>query len=202
MGRDVVDNEWTRIGRRRFLQGLGAGGLAAGAAAWLAPRLASTWSGVPHPELPKLDHEKFMRLAIAQAKMVPRVPFGAVIVRASDETVVADGFARVADNPTYHGEMDAINRCAARNPGIAWSSLVLYTTGESCPMCQSAALWAGIAAVVYGTSIPVLQQFGFGQIDIRSSEVVRHARLSPCIVLGGVLEDECTALFRTAWEGQ
>jgi tRNA(Arg) A34 adenosine deaminase TadA len=97
--------------------------------------------------------------------------------------------------------MDAINHCAARHPGIDWQALVLYTTGESCPMCQSAILWAQMPMVVYGTSMPVLQECGFGQIDIRSVEVLRHSYLRPCKILGGVLEEECTALFRAASQG-
>jgi len=142
-----------------------------------------------------------MRLAIEQAEKVPRIPFGAVIVDRVTGRVVAEGHARPDDNPTFHGEMDAINQCASRHRDIDWQALVLYTTGESCPMCQAAIMWARIGMVVYGTSIPALQEYGFGQIDIRSTEIVEHAYLQQCVVLGGVLEAECTSLFKAASQG-
>jgi tRNA(Arg) A34 adenosine deaminase TadA len=143
-----------------------------------------------------LDHERFMREAIARARNVPQLPFGAVIVRAEKAEIVADGFNRSRISPTYHGEVDAINRCAQRNPDIDWSGLVLYTTAEPCPMCQSAVAWAGIGMVVFGSSIPFLQSLGWWQIDIRAEEVIRRTPFRQCVLLGGVLEKECNALFQ------
>ncbi len=145
--------------------------------------------------VPDLGHETYMRRAIAQARRVPRYPFGAVIVDITDGEVLAEGHNRASLNPTFHGEIDVINRLAAASPGIVWDSLVLYTTAEPCPMCQSAIVWAGIRAVVYGASIPFLQQLGWHQIDIRSDEITRRAPFARTLILGGVLEAECNALF-------
>jgi tRNA(adenine34) deaminase len=44
--------------------------------------------------------------------------------------------------------------------GDSGPGLVLYTTAESCPMCQAAILWSGIGTVVFGSSIRFLQQQG------------------------------------------
>jgi tRNA(Arg) A34 adenosine deaminase TadA len=136
-----------------------------------------------------------MREAIARAKNNPEFPFGTVIVFAERAEIVADGFNRTRLSPTYHGEVDAINRCAESHPNIDWNSLVLYTTAEPCPMCQSAVAWAGIRMVVYGSSIPFLKSLGYSQIDIRAEEVARRAPFHPCAVLGGILQDECDSLF-------
>jgi tRNA(Arg) A34 adenosine deaminase TadA len=68
-------------------------------------------------------------------------------------------------------------------------------------MCQSAVLWAGIATVVYGTSIPTLRALGWPQIDLRAEEVVRRAPFRTCRLIGGVCESECDALFRAARPG-
>ena len=100
-------------------------------------------------------------------------------------------------SPTFHGEIDTINRLAERDPKVDWTSLVLYTTAEPCPMCQSAVEWAGIPLVVYGSSIPFLKSLGWWQIDIRAEEVVRRTPFRRSAVLGGVLEEECNALFKT-----
>jgi len=146
----------------------------------------------------ELDHERHMRQAIALADHVPDRPFGAVIVDCESGEVVAEGWNRSDDNPTLHGEIDAINRLVAAAAGTVGSRLALYTTAEPCPMCQGAILWAGIGAVVFGTSIRFLIDTGWRQIDIPAEEVVRRSLGWRCEVTGGVLEAECNELFLTA----
>ena len=142
--------------------------------------------------------DDFMRLAILMAQKVPPYPFGAVIVRRATGDVLAKGYNRSSRNPTWHGEIDVINRCAAKHAPVDWTELDLYTTAEPCPMCQSAIEWAGIATVYFGTSIPFLQQLGFRQIDIRAEEVARRTPFRNTRVIGGILEEECNALFEEA----
>jgi tRNA(Arg) A34 adenosine deaminase TadA len=150
---------------------------------------------------PNLDHPRYMRLAIEQARKVPDLPFGAVIVDGTSGEVVARGYNRSKECPTFHGEIDAINRCAAEHPGIDWSKLALYTTAEPCPMCQGAIEWAGIALTVYGTSIPFLVSLGWWQTDIRADEVIRRTPFRKTAIIGGVLEAECNALFQAVPKG-
>src|SRR5262245_60062615 len=167
--------------RRWFLTGLLTGGLGGALVTWLAQRLAGrpgTPTQLPPAPFPDLDHETFMRRAIAQAKEVPLLPFGAVLVRGATGEVLAEGHNRTAISPTYHGEIDVINRLAADRPMADWGELALYTTAEPCPMCQSAIEWAGIPLVVYGSSIPFLQRLKWWQIDIRAEEVARRAHRS------------------------
>ncbi len=145
-----------------------------------------------------LDHDRFMQEAIVCAKQVATRPFGAVIVVAERAEVIARGFNRTDVSPTFHGEIDVINRCAENNPNVQWSGLVLYTTAEPCPMCQSAIEWAGISMVVFGSSIPFLKSLGWNQIDIRAEEVAKRTLFNKCEILGGVLQKECDALFQAA----
>jgi tRNA(adenine34) deaminase len=145
-----------------------------------------------------LDHSRFMRLAIEQARKNPRYPFGAVLIDGTTERVLAEGINRVTESPIFHGEMDAINNCAHNNPQIDWNKLILYTTAEPCPMCQSAIVFAGIRLTVFGTSIPYLMKVGWRQIEIRADEVLRRSLFSQSVLLGGVLEGECNALFNAA----
>jgi tRNA(Arg) A34 adenosine deaminase TadA len=142
-----------------------------------------------------LDHEHFMRLAIAQGRKVPAYPFGSVVVNMKTKEVIAGGWVRVSKNPIWHGEMTAINNCPDTDTGFNWKEVCLYTTGESCPMCQSAIIWTGMPLVVYGSSMPFLQSQKYGEINIRAQAVIEASRIGKCQIIGGVLEKECNQLF-------
>ena len=143
-------------------------------------------------------HEQYMRRAIELARRNPEAPFGALLADRKTGQVVSEGLSRWQENPTWHGEIDAINRCAAENPGITWSGLRLYTTAEPCCMCQGAILWAGIPEVVFGSSIHALARLGWNQISIPAEEVTRRTPFASCTLMGGVLEGDCDSLFQAA----
>jgi tRNA(Arg) A34 adenosine deaminase TadA len=148
--------------------------------------------------LSELDHDRYMRRAIALAANAPAFPFGSVIVERDRGAILAEGWNRGSINPTWHGEIDAINQLVRANPKFDGSKLALYTTAEPCPMCQAAILWSGIEMVIFGASIRFLQQHGWRQIDISAAEVVRRSPGWRCTLMGGVLEEACNALFLTA----
>ncbi len=141
------------------------------------------------------DYQRFMRRAIDLAAHVPELPFGAVIADRDSGQILAEGWNKSSINPTWHGEIDAINSLAASNQTIDSTNLILFTTAEPCPMCQSAILWSGIETVVFGTSIRTLQARGWRQIDITAAEVARRSPEWKCTIIGGVLQKECDALF-------
>jgi len=144
------------------------------------------------------EDEQYMKRAIRLAGNVPKYPFGALLVDETKGVVVAEGWNRSVHNPTWHGEMDAINKCATSHPQIDWTTLTLYTTAEPCAMCQGAVAWAGIKRVVFGSSIPFLKSLNWWAIDIRAEELASRSSFRKCTVVGGVLEEECNKLFRTA----
>jgi tRNA(adenine34) deaminase len=143
-------------------------------------------------------HEQHMRRAIELAANGGRFPFGAVIVDRDTQQIAAEGWNRSSLNPIWHGEIDALNHLAESRTKFDAARLVLYSTAEPCPMCQSAILWTGVGLVVYGTSIRFLQSHGWPQIDITAEEVVRRNSFRQCALVGGVLEQECNALFLAA----
>ena len=145
-----------------------------------------------------LDHERYMRRAIELAGNVPDLPFGSVIVDRDTGKMLAEGWNKSTINPTWHGEIDAINQLVLCDSEIDGRNLVLYTTAEPCPMCQGAILWTGIESVVFGTSIRSLQRLGWRQIDILAEEVIRRSPAWKCTIIGGVLAQECDALFALA----
>lgn len=88
-------------------------------------------------------------------------PFGSVIVK--DGEIVGRGHNRVLANndPTCHGEMEAI-RDACRNLGTHdLTGCELYTTAEPCPMCLGAVLWSNMDAVFYGCTREDSAEIGF-----------------------------------------
>ncbi len=107
----------------------------------------------------------FMQLAITEAKTgienAHGGPFGAVVVK--DGKVIASGHNRVlVDNDsTCHGEIDAIRKAEQALKTYDLSNCELYTTGEPCPMCLSAILWANIKKVYYGCTIEDNAIIGF-----------------------------------------
>ena len=81
-------------------------------------------------------------------------PFGALVVRAEDGTVVARGtnLVTATNDPTAHAEIVAIRAaCAARNT-FALPGCVLYASCEPCPMCLGAIYWARLDAVFYAAT--------------------------------------------------
>ena len=113
--------------------------------------------GQPNPE--------FLRRAIALATENVLTgkggPFGAVIAR--DGKVVGEGANSVTgtNDPTAHGEVNAI-RAAARALGtFDLSGCELYTSCEPCPMCLASALWARVGRVVYAADRHDAASVGF-----------------------------------------
>ncbi len=90
-------------------------------------------------------------------------PFGAVVVNAATGQIAGRGHNRVLEkhDPTCHGEMEAIRDACARLGTHDLSGHDIYTTGEPCPMCMGAILWANIEHVFYGCNIDDAAQVGF-----------------------------------------
>lgn len=107
----------------------------------------------------------FMKLAVEEAEKGIASneggPFGCVIVKNGE--VVGKGHNQVVKNndPTCHGEMMAIRDACRKTGNFDLSGCELYTTGEPCPMCFGAILWANISKVFYGCNIKDTEKIGF-----------------------------------------
>ena len=88
-------------------------------------------------------------------------PFGCVIIK--DGEIIGRGHNRVLidNDSTAHGEIVAIRNAERKLGSCDLSGCILYTTGEPCPMCLYAILWANIEAVRYGCTIGDAAEIGF-----------------------------------------
>ncbi|MBQ6257222.1 MAG: nucleoside deaminase [Clostridia bacterium] len=120
-------------------------------------------------------------------------PFGSVIVK--DGVIVGRGHNRVLveKDPTCHGEVAAIRDAGKNLDTHDLSGCVLYTTGEPCPMCLFACLWANIGQVYYGCTIGDNAMIGFR--DERFDDLTGgRERLKDYLTC--IDRDACLALFR------
>ncbi|MGA7343557.1 MAG: nucleoside deaminase [Terracidiphilus sp.] len=148
--------------------------------------------GTPNPE--------FLRRAIALATENVTSgaggPFAAVIARGGQIVAEAANSVTATNDPTAHGEVNAI-RLAARALGtFTLTGCELYTSCEPCPMCLAAAYWARLDAVYFGASAADAARAGFDDAflyeEMRKNASERRMPSTQC------LGDEAWASF-AAW---
>lgn len=150
------------------------------------------------------EDEQFMREAIRVAfetEQAGGAPAGVVLVK--DGVIVAEGHSLPWKNfdPTLHGELDCIRAYAKQAKTIDLSGCTLYTTLESCGMCFSASLWAGIDRIVFGAYASDIPKNSYEYADYSSAALAEKSykwatpERGHINVTGGVLRDECKALF-------
>ena len=78
-------------------------------------------------------------------------PFGALVV--SGEQLVAEGVNRTRqdEDPTAHAELLAIRAACGRRHTLRLEDCLLVSSAEPCPLCQAAAVLAGIPRCIYAT---------------------------------------------------
>jgi guanine deaminase len=123
-------------------------------------------------------------------------PFAAVIVR--DGAVIAEAANSVTttNDPTAHGEVNAIRKACAALGTFSLEGCEIYSSCEPCPMCLTAIYWARMKAVYYGCSQVDAAKAGFDDAYLYS-EVSKPAaeRAIPAVQM---VPDEAWAAF-AAW---
>jgi tRNA(Arg) A34 adenosine deaminase TadA len=122
-------------------------------------------------------------------------PFGAAIIdsKSGDLLLRALNAVKQEFDPSAHAEVRAIRKATKRLKQLSLAGYTIYSTCEPCPMCMSAALWAGLDRVVYGATIEDANRH-CNQIRIPAREVAARSDMT-CVVDGPILRDECYALF-------
>ena len=112
-----------------------------------------------------MTHEDFMRRAIEisreQMNANGDAPFAAIIVK--DGKIVGEGCNRTLNNndPTAHGEVEAIRDAGQRLGTWDLSGCTLYTSCEPCEMCVAAMFWAKIDKLYYANTLGDCEALGY-----------------------------------------
>ena len=139
------------------------------------------------------EHERFMRLALEQARLAEgqgEVPVGAVVVQAG--AIVGRGRNQpiAASDPTAHAEIVALREAALEASNYRLTGATLYATVEPCLMCVGAIVHARIATVVFGALDP---KAGAVCSLLDPNSLPLNHRFG---VVEGVLGEECRSLLQ------
>lgn len=92
-------------------------------------------------------------------------PFGAGIIQKIDNKykvlVIERNTVLKSKDATCHAEINAIRKAEKILDNIFLEDCILVSTAKSCPMCLSAACWAKIPVIYYGTDYKNATASGF-----------------------------------------
>jgi guanine deaminase len=145
------------------------------------------------------DDERFMRLTIAKALDgvgAGQSPYGAAVVCDGRLLSCEHNVVLQTLDVSAHAEIHALRAAAASLGTVDLAGCVVYSTCEPCVMCFGACHWAHVTRIVYGASIGDSDAFGFAELQI-GNETMRRLGQSRIELIGGVLREECLAIFRT-----
>ena len=139
-----------------------------------------------------MEFEALMHLALEEARNSGEdVPVGAVIVNSAGEVIAFRYNQKEAkSDASSHAEIEVIRAAGDKLGDWRLENCTLVVTLEPCVMCAGAIVAARISRVVFGAWDPKVGAAG------SLYDILRDPRLgSPIEVIGGVLEQECSALL-------
>ncbi|KUK40591.1 MAG: CMP/dCMP deaminase zinc-binding protein [Clostridia bacterium 62_21] len=140
------------------------------------------------------EHERFMREALAEARLAyaqGEVPVGAVVVVNGEIIARAHNRRETLKDASAHAEMLALREAAQRLADWRLNEATVYVTMEPCPMCAGALVQFRVGRVVYGVDDPKAGAAG------SVVELLREPRFNHQVeVIRGVLAEESRALLQ------
>ncbi len=137
------------------------------------------------------NDDTFMREALQEAEAALKRgdrPIGAVIVHNNHVIARASNTFATGKSDIAHAELNAILSCSAFLQQYGHDCFI-YTTCEPCVMCLGAIIMANIREIVFGMP----DNYIHGRLAINAiPNIKKRVRR----YTGGVLQEECVALFR------
>lgn len=145
-------------------------------------------------EAPVADDERFMRLALEEARLAAaegEVPIGAVVTCDGEVVARAHNRRETDRDPSAHAEFSAMVAASQALGRWRLTGCTVYVTLEPCLMCAGLMINARVDRCVYGASDPKGGALG------TLYDVSHDARLNHAFeVRAGVLADECANELR------
>jgi len=150
-----------------------------------------------------IDHERFMRLAIDEARAgaaMGEQPFGAAVVIDGEVVCTTRSLKVSMSDTTAHSETRAISVATQKLKRREIPEAIFYCTCEPCPMCCGAILNSGIKTMVIGARNRHIKQAAKLAFNFKDYTVERFAEMVgwDLTVVEGVLQDECVGLYTGA----
>jgi tRNA(adenine34) deaminase len=149
------------------------------------------------------DHERFMAIAIEEAKAGAaqgEQPFGAVVVCNGEVVVKARSLKVGTSDTTAHSETLAIKYATQKLGRRTLPDCTFYATCEPCPMCLGAILNGGINTLVIGARNRDVSRLTKTAFNFKDYTVERFAEMTGwnLKVIEHVCGEECINLYATA----
>ena len=142
-------------------------------------------------------NKEIMQRAIDLAKESHKkgsMAIAAVIVKGDE--IISEAVTSVLkdNNPTNHAEMNAIRKAAEKIKFYSLKDCWLYSTFEPRPMCASAAVWASMAGIVYGSNMDDRNERYTQRILVKCEDILKKGE--PSLKLyKDFMRDECKELL-------
>lgn len=141
----------------------------------------------------KLDHNKYMSLAIKQAEKAQslgEVPIGAIVVK-NDGTILGRGYNQMERKKcqTGHAEVVAIQKACKKVGDWRLTDCSIYVTLEPCIMCFGLIQLSRFQSVIFGAQSPL---FGFGYENKENLPLLKK----DLVIKEGVKKEACTKLLK------
>jgi tRNA(adenine34) deaminase len=151
-----------------------------------------------------IDDEGFMReayrIAIENGSDPSLSPIGCVIVR--NGKVLAARRNKVAEHhdAVAHAEIEAIRAAGSSFENGELRYATLYTTLQPCGMCTMASIWSKVGRIVFGAGREDVHKMYFEARHVDTLDFVAQAYRDDLVIEGGILRDECAALYYRPWD--
>lgn len=145
------------------------------------------------------NDEYFMKKAIdlaLQARNNGNEPFGALLVKDNEITMIGKNEINSHCDPTHHAELGLIKKFCVENQVFDLKDYTLYTSCEPCVMCSGAMVWANLGKIVYSVSHDQLAKIAGSNIMISCKEVFEKSPNKP-VVIENVLNEEGLKVFES-----
>ncbi|MDL2314308.1 nucleoside deaminase [Desulfovibrio sp. OttesenSCG-928-C14] len=161
---------------------------------------------IPDPPAGWASWAELMALALEEARLnlgdaggePGEVPVGALVLGRDGRILGRGRNSPIRDSsPVAHAEVNALMEAGRALGNYRLYGAVLVVTLEPCLMCAAAAAHARLAGVVYGAADEAAGAL-HSRLNALDLDFLNHRPWT----LGGILEDECSALLRAFFAGK